>query len=52
MKRYWLILAQAVTIGLGLYLVVLAVRPDWVGRHSVLPQQAGGPGTPAAVLQG
>lgn len=52
MKRYWLILAQAVTICLGLYLVVLAVRPDWVGRPPVLPQQAGGPGMPAAVLQG
>jgi serine protease DegQ len=32
MKRYWLIFAQTVTIALGVYVVVAALRPDWLGR--------------------
>jgi len=50
MRRYWLLFAQTVTVGLALYLVLLAVRPDLV-RRPALPVQVGTVGTPAAVLQ-
>ncbi|MGZ3183251.1 MAG: Do family serine endopeptidase [Telluria sp.] len=51
MRRYWLIFAQAVTVFLALYLVLLAVRPDLL-RKPAMPVQVGAPGTPAALLQG
>ncbi|HZX28338.1 MAG TPA: trypsin-like peptidase domain-containing protein [Telluria sp.] len=50
MRRYWLLFAQTVTVGLALYLVLLAVRPDLVHRPA-LPVQVGTAGTPATVLQ-
>lgn len=31
MRRFWLLFAQAVTIGLGLYFVVATMRPEWLG---------------------
>ncbi|GAB3441539.1 Do family serine endopeptidase [Massilia solisilvae] len=33
MKRFWLIFAQTVTVALGLYMVVAALRPEWLGRQ-------------------
>ncbi|MEJ3960415.1 trypsin-like peptidase domain-containing protein [Brachymonas sp. G13] len=32
MKRFWLLFSQVVTVALALFLVVAAVRPDWVSR--------------------
>src|SRR5437764_1586049 len=49
MRRYWLLFAQTVTIALGIYVVIAALRPEWVGR---LPPQGGlGPGRSVPVLQ-
>ncbi|MES2126966.1 MAG: Do family serine endopeptidase [Pseudomonadota bacterium] len=45
MRRFWLIFAQAVTIGLGLYVAVLSLRPDW------LPERKQLGAAPATVLQ-
>ena len=30
MKRFWLLFSQVVTVALALFLVVSAVRPDWI----------------------
>jgi serine protease DegQ len=50
MRRFWLLFAQTVTIALGLYVVVLAMRPAWLG--SVAPRmQAISPASPVALLQ-
>lgn len=50
MKRYWLIFAQTVTIALGVYFVVAALRPDWLDRQAgPAPTGAGAQGVP--VLQ-
>jgi serine protease DegQ len=50
MRRFWLIFAQTVTVALGLYFVVAALRPDWIGRAPV--QVPVGPaGRSAAVLE-
>jgi len=38
MRRYWLLFAQAVTIALGVYMVVAALRPGWLARA---PTQVG-----------
>jgi serine protease DegQ len=43
MKRYWLIFAQTVTVALGLYFVVVTLRPDWLGRQVSQVQVGGGP---------
>ncbi|HEU5436006.1 MAG TPA: Do family serine endopeptidase [Telluria sp.] len=32
MKRLWLLFAQAITVALALYMVVQAVRPEWLQR--------------------
>jgi serine protease DegQ len=50
MRRFWLLFAQAVTIALGVYMVVAALRPAWLARA---PAQVtlGGPGSAAPVLQ-
>src|SRR5881275_2561373 len=50
MRRYWLLFAQTVTIALGIYVVIAALRPEWVGR---MPTQVGlgGPGHAVPVLQ-
>jgi serine protease DegQ len=32
MRRFWLLFAQTVTIALGLYFVIAALRPDWLER--------------------
>ena len=39
MRRYWLLFAQTVTIVLGIYVVIAALRPAWTGRA---PTQVGG----------
>ncbi len=50
MRRFWLLFAQTVTIALGLYVVLQAMRPDWLG--GVAPRLvASGPASPVAVLQ-
>jgi serine protease DegQ len=50
MRRYWLLFAQTVTIALGIYVVIAALRPEWAGR---MPTQVGlgGPGRAVPVLQ-
>ncbi|MDN4053685.1 Do family serine endopeptidase [Massilia sp. YIM B02763] len=59
MRRYWLLFAQTVTIALGLYVVVAALRPAWFERaptqvgigtpqHSVPVLQAPGGPTPGS----
>ncbi|MGZ5201599.1 MAG: trypsin-like peptidase domain-containing protein [Telluria sp.] len=50
MKRYWLIFAQTVTIALGIYVVVAALRPDWLGRQ-VTQVQVGAGARQVPVLQ-
>jgi serine protease DegQ len=50
MRRYWLLFAQTVTIALGLYAVVLALRPEWLGRGPS-QVQVGAPGRSVPVLQ-
>ncbi|QYF95011.1 trypsin-like peptidase domain-containing protein [Massilia sp. PAMC28688] len=40
MRRYWLLFAQAVTVALALFMVVTAVRPDWVRALRVPAQGA------------
>lgn len=32
MRRFWLLFAQTVTIALGVYFVIAALRPDWLNR--------------------
>ena len=50
MRRLWLLFAQTVTVALALYVVVQAMRPDWLGRQS--PRLEGvGATTQVAVLQ-
>lgn len=50
MRRFWLLFAQTVTIALGLYAVLQALHPAWLGN--VAPRlQAMSPATPVAVLQ-
>ncbi|MDL2353837.1 MAG: Do family serine endopeptidase [Pseudomonadota bacterium] len=50
MRRFWLLFAQTVTIALGLYVVLLVVRPGWLG--GVTPRlQPLGQATPVTVLQ-
>src|SRR5438874_5577447 len=49
MRRFWLLFAQTVTIALGIYVVIAALRPEWVER---MPTQVGlGPGRSVPVLQ-
>jgi len=50
MRRYWLLFAQTVTIALGVYVVIAALLPAWVGKT---PAQVavGGPGQAVPVLQ-
>jgi serine protease DegQ len=50
MRRYWLLFAQTVTIALGLYAVVAALRPDWLEREPT-QIQVGVPGRSVPVLQ-
>jgi serine protease DegQ len=49
MRRFWLLFAQTVTIALGIYAALAAVRPDWVGRAGRV--QMGTSANPAAILQ-
>ena len=50
MRRFWLLFAQTVTIALGLYVVLHAMRPEWLAGPA--PRlQAIGPASPVAVLQ-
>jgi serine protease DegQ len=55
MRRYWLLFAQTVTIALGIYAVIAALRPDWLaplGMHTAPTQIGiGGPGRAVPVLQ-
>jgi len=55
MRRTWLLFAQTVTIVLGIYAVIAALRPEWLGALSVqrAPTQVGigGPGRGVPVLQ-
>jgi serine protease DegQ len=50
MRRYWLLFAQTVTIALGVYAVLAALRPGWFERA---PTQVGigAPGRAVPVLQ-
>lgn len=48
MRRFWLLFAQTVTIALGLYVVLQAMRPDWLAAPRLQPSS---PASPVAVLQ-
>jgi serine protease DegQ len=50
MKRYWLIFAQAVTVLLAAYFVVVTLRPEWLGRQ-VTQVQVGAGSRSVPVLQ-
>src|SRR4051794_304428 len=32
MRRYWLLFAQTVTIGLAIWFIVASLKPEWAGR--------------------
>jgi serine protease DegQ len=50
MRRFWLLFAQSVTIALALYVVLQAMRPEWLASQA--PRLQGlGPATQVAVLQ-
>ena len=49
MRRFWLLFAQTVTIALGLYVVVQAMRPEWLA-HPAPRWQVASPAGPV-VLQ-
>jgi serine protease DegQ len=50
MRRLWLLFAQTVTVALGLYVVLQAMHPGWLGgAPRMVPS---GPANPVAVLQG
>jgi serine protease DegQ len=50
MKRLWLLFAQAITVVLAIYMVVQAMRPEWLTRPS--PRLVDGTSSqPAPVLQ-
>jgi serine protease DegQ len=55
MRRYWLLFAQTVTIALGVYAVIAALRPEWLGALSIgrAPTRIGigEPGRAVPVLQ-
>jgi serine protease DegQ len=55
MRRYWLLFAQTVTIALGVYVVIAALRPEWLGYNWLnrAPTQVGigAPGRAVPVLQ-
>ena len=40
MRRYWLLFAQTVTLALALFMVVTALRPDWLRALPVPSQRA------------
>jgi serine protease DegQ len=49
MRRLWLLFAQTVTVALGLYVVLQALHPGWLGgAPRMVPP---GPANPVAVLQ-
>jgi serine protease DegQ len=48
MRRFWLLFAQTVTIALALYVVVQAMRPEWLASP---PHMQSIGSTPVAVLQ-
>jgi serine protease DegQ len=50
MRRYWLLFAQTVTIALGIYAVIAALRPAWVERAPT-PVSVGAPGRAVPMLQ-
>ncbi|MES2297109.1 MAG: Do family serine endopeptidase [Pseudomonadota bacterium] len=49
MRRFWLLFAQTVTIALGIFVALSAVRPDLLGRVGRV--QLGSAANPAAILQ-
>jgi len=55
MRRYWLLFAQTVTIALGIYAVIAALRPAWLGpawtNRAPVQVGIGGPGRAVPVLQ-
>jgi serine protease DegQ len=50
MRRLWLLFAQTVTVALGLYVVLQALHPGWLGGAARMVPAT--PANPAAVLQG
>jgi len=50
MRRYWLLFAQTVTIALGIYAVLAALRPAWMERAPT-PVAVGAPGRAVPMLQ-
>ena len=50
LRRFWLLFAQTVTIGLAIWFLVAALRPDWLEPKPV-QVQVGGPGKSVPMLQ-
>lgn len=50
-RRFWLLFAQAVTVALALYVVVAALRPEWL-EFAPTRVALGPPGQQVPVLQG
>jgi serine protease DegQ len=43
MRRFWLLFAQTVTIGLALWFIVASLKPEWAGRALSGAQRAASP---------
>jgi serine protease DegQ len=41
MRRYWLVFSQAVTVLLAAWFVVATLKPDWIGRRSMVTGNTG-----------
>jgi serine protease DegQ len=50
MRRFWLLFAQTVTIALGLYFVIAAMRPEWLSAPAAR-LRVGSAANPVSVLQ-
>ena len=49
LRHFWLIFAQAATVCLAAWFVLVTLRPDWVARPAPPPVASSAPKTPAAV---
>ena len=49
LRHFWLIFAQAATVCLAAWFVLVTLRPDWVARSAPPPVASSAPKTPAAV---
>ena len=52
MRRFWLLFAQAVTVLLAAYFVVLTLKPEWIGRGAPGPARISMSEAPASTVSG